>query len=112
MVFEISFDAISSKRNKSAHWDIPHLTINIENPKELRAEIIEHLWQNGALNKRFKFQYEYIDGKDRPIISGVITKTYTKDYRTGKNMYFEVWISIRKICFAEEEIQEAFNCKE
>lgn len=112
MRFEISFDAVPSKRNKNAFWCISSLVINIDKPKELKYRIIEHLFENGALNKRFEFQYEYIDDKDKPIISGVITKAYTEDYETGKKLYFEIWISIRKICFVEEEIIKAFNCKE
>jgi len=112
MKYLITFYAQPTDKNPKAWWDIKETIIDSD-VENLKNRIIEYLKNEGVLNKKFKFNPIFSDFGDS--ISGVTTDIYTEMFDEDKqkwvNVYFTMWIEIKKLCSVEEDIKKAFKIK-
>jgi len=113
MKYLVTFYAQASDRNPNAWWDMKETIITTNNVEDLKNKIVEHLKNEGVLNKKLRFEPIFSDTDDS--VTGVITNIYTEMYDDDKqkwvNVYFTLWIEIEKICSSEEDIKKAFKIK-
>jgi hypothetical protein len=106
MKYYVTIYAEPSSKNPDAWWDIPSGILDDEE-QNLKKALTDFLDNWGVFNKTLRFKPMYNEDGE---IAGVVTNAYTQC--GDKNCYFTLWIHIRKLVEASEEIKKAFKFKD